>query len=124
MPEWSIPILHPALVFLGGGAGAVARFLVGRMIAVSGGFPWATFGINVLGSFLLGALVVLCKDRPGMLALLAAGFCGGFTTFSAFGLETLRMLEAEEFPRAAGYVLGSVLAGIAGVWLGVQLARG
>ena len=123
MPDGSIP-WHPVLVFLGGGTGAVARFLLGRAFAAPGGFPWATFGINVLGSLLLGIIVVLAKDRPGWLALLGAGFCGGFTTFSAFGLETLRLLEAEEYASAGGYVLGSVIAGIAGAWIGVQLARG
>ena len=100
MPDWSLPFCHPALVFFGGGAGAVCRFLIGRWLAVPGGFPWATFGINVAGSFFLGLLAVLCKDRPGLLALLGAGFCGGFTTFSTFSLETLRMLEAEEQFRA------------------------
>jgi CrcB protein len=124
VPDWLLPYFHPALVFLGGGTGAVGRYLLGRGLAVADGFPWHTFGINVLGSFLLGALFVLCKDRPGWLVLLGAGFCGGFTTFSTFSFETLRMLELEEYASAGGYVLGSVIAGIAGAWIGVQLARG
>jgi len=124
MPDWLLPSFSTALVFLGGGTGAVCRYLLGRLLSVPGGFPWATFGINVVGSFLLGALVVLCKDRPGWLALLGVGFCGGFTTFSTFSLETLRMLEVEEYASAGGYVLGSVVAGLAGACIGVQLARG
>ena len=112
------------LIFLGGGAGAVARFLLGRMLAAPAGFPWVTFGINVAGSFFLGLLVVLCKDRPVWLALLGAGFCGGFTTFSAFSVETLRLLETDAYASAAGYVLGSVALGLAGAWMGMQLAKG
>ena len=123
MPDWLLPLVHPALVFVGGGTGATLRYLLGRWFAVADGFPWPTFGINVLGSSLLGALVVLCKDRPGWLALLGAGFCGGFTTFSAFGLESLRMLEREEYASAGAYVFGSVIAGIAGVSLGFFLAE-
>ena len=122
MPDWLLPFRDPILVFLGGGTGAVARFLIGRWLAVPGGFPWATFGINVAGSFLLGLLIVLCKDRPGWLLLLGAGFCGGFTTFSAFSVETLRMLEAEEYASTGAYVLGSVIAGIGGAWLGLRVA--
>ena len=123
MPDWLLPFRDPILVFLGGGIGAMARFSIGRWLAAPGGFPWATLGINVAGSFLLGLLIVLCKDRPGWLLLLGAGFCGGFTTFSAFSVETLRMLEAEEYASAGGYVLGSVVAGIAGAWLGLQVGK-
>ena len=124
MPDWFVPFFHPILVFVGGGAGAVARFALGRWLAAPGGFPWHTFGINVLGSFVLGLLVVLCKDRHGWLALLGAGVCGGFTTFSAFSVETLRMIEAEDFGAAGGYVFGSAAAGLVGAWLGTVLARG
>ncbi len=124
MPELSIVFRDPVLVFLGGGSGAVARFLIGRWFAAPGGFPWSTFGINVAGSFALGLLVVLCKDRPGWLALLGAGFCGGFTTFSAFSVETLRLLEADAYASAAGYVFGSVAVALLGAWIGGQLGKG
>ncbi len=123
MPDWLLHYRDPILIFFGGGTGAVARFSIGRWFASPSGFPWHTFGINIAGSFLLGALVVFCKDRPGWLLLLGAGFCGGFTTFSAFSVETLRMLEAEEYGSAGGYVLGSVVAGVAGAWLGLQAAK-
>jgi CrcB protein len=123
MPDWLLPFFHPALVFFGGGAGSVGRYLLGRWLAVPGGFPWHTFGINVLGSFVLGFLVVLCKDRPGWLVLLGTGVCGGFTTFSTFSVETLRLLESEDYAAACGYVFGSVAAGILGAWLGIQLAK-
>lgn len=111
------------LVFLGGGTGAVARFLLSRALASPSGFPWITMGINVAGSFALGLLVVLAKDRPGWLLLLGAGVCGGFTTFSAFSVELLRLIEADDEVAAAGYVFGSVAAGLLGAWVGVQMGR-
>lgn len=123
MPDWLLAWRDPALVFLGGGCGAVARFLIGRWFAVPGGFPWPTFGINVAGSFVLGWLAVLCKDRPAWFLLLGTGVCGGFTTFSTFSLEALRMLEADEYGSATGYVCGSVAAAIAGAWLGTAVFR-
>ncbi len=116
VPDW-------LLVFLGGGTGAVARYFFGRCFAAPGGFPWHTFGINVAGSFALGALVVLCKDRPAWLLLLGVGVCGGFTTFSSFSVEVLRMIEAGQYSPAFGYALGSVVAAIAGAWLGLQLGK-
>ena len=123
MPDWLLSCKLAALVFLGGGAGAVFRFALGRWFAVPTGFPWVTFAINVLGSFVLGLLVVLCKDRPGWLALLGVGVCGGFTTFSTFSVETLHLIETEDYASAMGYVVGSVAAGVLGAWLGVQWAK-
>ena len=123
MPDWLLAWRAPALVFLGGGSGAVARYWIGRGLAVPGGFPWPTFGINVAGSFALGILAVLCKDRPGWFLLLGTGVCGGFTTFSTFSVEALRMLEADEYGSATGYVCGSVAAAIVGAWLGMSALR-
>ena len=112
-----------ALVVVGGGAGAGLRFLVGLRVPVAA-YPWHTLGINAVGSFVLGLLAVWCRDRPGWYALLGIGVCGGFTTFSTFSLETLTLLDEGRTGRAAGYVLGSVAAGLAGAWLGLRLARG
>ncbi|MFO0848205.1 MAG: fluoride efflux transporter CrcB [Gemmataceae bacterium] len=110
------------LVAVGGGAGAWLRFAVNRW----GGpdFPWHTLGINVFGSFVLGLLVVWLKDRPGWLLLLGTGVCGGFTTFSTFSVETFNLLVRGRAWAAAGYVFGSVAAGLAGVAVAVRLARG
>jgi CrcB protein len=123
MPDW----FHTLLVFVGGGAGAVLRFATNRWAAGfewGRAFPWATFGINLLGSFALGVLAVACANRPGWRALLGVGVCGGFTTFSAFSVETLHLLQDERYAAAVAYVVGSVLAGLAGAWAGVQLAGG
>ncbi|HEY0022786.1 MAG TPA: CrcB family protein [Longimicrobium sp.] len=79
------------LVALGGAAGAVARYGAGRWVGVpaGAGFPWATFGVNVAGSLLLGIVVALVPPDDPRRALLAVGFCGGLTTFSTFGYETM-----------------------------------
>lgn len=113
-------------VFVGGGSGAVCRWAISRSWLSSAGalsFPWPTFTINLLGSFLLGLLAVQLRQRPVWYALLGTGFCGGFTTFSTFSLETWTLLEQQR-PMAAGlYVLGTVFAALGGAWLGLQLSR-
>lgn len=112
-----------ACAAFGGGIGCACRVFIGDFFAKSSSFPWATFGINVAGSLLLGFLFIVAKDRPTILALLGAGFCGGFTTFSTFSLETLAMLQSGRWIEAAAYAQGSVLAGLLGAWLGVQLGK-
>lgn len=117
---------YPLLVFVGGGAGATLRYWVNTRLTAydwAKHFPWATFGINVVGSFVLGVLVVVCHKRPGWYALLGVGMCGGFTTFSTFSVETLGLIEEQRYAAAAGYVAGSVLAGLVGAWAGMRLIR-
>lgn len=112
------------LLFVGGGAGTLARYGVSvwfHSLRWSAGFPWHTFAINVAGSFLLGILAMACKDRPNLLLLLGTGFCGGFTTFSTFSVEGIKLMEDERLGAAIFYLLGSVVAGVAGAWLGMQL---
>ena len=118
--------LEALAVFAGGGAGAVARFAVGRAVVPLlpvVGFPWHTFAINVLGSFALGIVAATCRDRPAWQLFLGVGICGGFTTFSTFSVETLSMIERDRWLAAVGYVFGSALAGIAGAALAMKLAR-
>ncbi|MFM8271276.1 MAG: fluoride efflux transporter CrcB [Gemmata sp.] len=139
MSDWLVALaLHPAtLLFVGGGAGANARYWFGQWVrAVQGGaafpwatFPWATFAINVSGSVVLGLVAVTFVNHPdasrrNWYLLLGTGFCGGFTTFSTFSLETLELLRAGRAGTAALYVCGSVAAGLLGVWLAMRLARG
>jgi CrcB protein len=109
-------------VALGGAAGALARFWLS-------GSPWATFGINVAGSLLLGFLVRLLPGQAAeaeLRALLAVGFCGAFTTFSTFGVETVELLRRSAYGAAAAYMAGSVglsvLAVVAGAWLAARFA--
>jgi fluoride exporter len=112
------------LVFVGGGVGAAARFALGQVFTARGwseSFPWHTWLINVLGSCVLGIVTAMSADKPQLKFLLAVGFCGGFTTFSTFSLETWHLIKAQRLIAAIGYVLSSVVAGLTGVWLGLQL---
>lgn len=120
-------LTHPfMLLFVGGGLGANARYWIGEAFKSrhwTDDFPWHTFAINVLGSFVLGFVTVAGKDRPSWQLFLGVGLCGGFTTFSTFSVETLAMLEKGRIFAAVGYVCGSVVAGIAGAALAMRLAR-
>jgi CrcB protein len=111
------------LVALGGGAGAAARFGVSQALAGRDGFPWATFAINVAGSLLLGILMGAFPsgDAWRVRALLAAGFCGGFTTFSTFSYETLVLLQRGSPSTALAYAGGSVMAGLLAAWVGLRM---
>jgi CrcB protein len=122
VPDWK----YPLLVFVGGGVGATLRFGINRWLAEyewAKHFPCATFFINVVGSFALGILVVAYHDRPGWRALLGVGVCGGFTTFSTLSVETLDLLEDERYATAGVYVVGSVLAGLLGAFVGMRMMR-
>jgi CrcB protein len=134
MPAWLLTLLaHPVtLLAVGGGAGANARYWLGRLVAQLQGpveFPWATFLINVSGSAVLGLVAGQFLGHPhdpvrrNWYLLLGTGFCGGFTTFSTFSLETLELLRDGKPGAAAGYVLGSVLAGLLGVWLAMRVTE-
>ncbi len=110
------------LVGLGAALGAPLRYLVDRAVQkrFRPAFPWGTFIVNVAGSFLLGLLAGLAAG-PDIMAYAGAGFCGGLTTYSTFGYETLRLLEAGRRWRALLYVAGSVSAGLAAAWAGPAL---
>ena len=97
------------LVFVGGGLGALLRYLVS--LAVEGSL--ATLAVNVVGSFLIGLMVAV--PAGNLRLLLAVGLLGGFTTFSAFSLDALRLWQRGEPLLAATYVAGSVLLSLAAV---------
>ena len=124
----SLPYVALPYVALGGAIGASLRYLAAFWIhrMWSGGFPVAILSINVVGSFLMGLCVVaLAKHDLGQWApFLMAGVLGGFTTFSAFSLEAYTMFEKGEIGAAGLYVLLSVTVSIAGLALGVAVARG
>lgn len=116
-------------VFLGGGIGAVMRFLTG-MLAVrflSVNLPVATFAVNIVGCFILGLLYAFFIDRPEintpLKLALTAGFCGGLTTFSTFSLEVFEMLKNAEFMQVLGYIAFSLIVGLLAVWIGVCCAK-
>lgn len=117
-------------VFMGGGLGAVSRYLLGiQAVRWWGmGFPYGTLLINVLGSFVIGILAgyftyYYAAQSQALRLLLIVGFLGGFTTFSSFSLETLALYQKGESLLALGYVFGSVLVSLSVVTLGYELMR-
>ncbi|MDX2112762.1 MAG: fluoride efflux transporter CrcB [Alphaproteobacteria bacterium] len=125
--------LHLMYVAFGGAAGAMSRYLLVELVSrmSAAGFPYGTLAVNVLGSFLLGALVaMIALVMPGrgkeLHLILAVGFLGGFTTFSAFSMDSYMLMERGLYNQAFFYVFGSVvmsvLALIAGMWLVRSLA--
>jgi CrcB protein len=115
-------------VALGGAIGATARYLtnVGAARLLGAGFPWGTVIVNVLGSFAMGVLVVTLAQRDAMrlVPFLMTGLLGGFTTFSAFSLDAVKLFQSGQPALAALYVLVSVGLSIAGLVTGMALARG
>lgn len=109
-----------ALVAVGGSLGALARLLLVQA-AGPAAFPWATLFINLAGSLLLGFVLAPMARSHGARALLATGFCGGFTTFSAFSFELLDLLQRSLWMNAALYVVASVAGCMAAVMLGLYV---
>ncbi|MEQ8860146.1 MAG: fluoride efflux transporter CrcB [Pseudomonadales bacterium] len=113
-------------VTLGGGFGALARFLISTWLFQPGRFPWATLAINIAGSFAIGVLWGFGQQQPWFDSwgryLLVVGLLGGFTTFSAFSLETVALMESGRQAQALGYVLASVLLCVFMALLGQRLA--
>lgn len=111
-------------VAIGGALGSVSRFWLNNFITArtGEGFPWGTLLINVLGSFAIGVIAALPGTSDPAKKFLMAGVCGGFTTFSAFSLQTLELTQRGEWLRAGGNILGSVILCLVAVWLGWLLA--
>lgn len=114
------------LVGCGGFVGAVARYLLGRLLAVDG-LPLATLCINLAGCLIIGLLMGLSQRHewvsPAVMALLVTGFCGSFTTFSTFANELWVAGNNQQWLVAALYLLVSVAGGFGMVILGRTLAR-
>ena len=114
-------------VGLGGFIGSVGRYLLG-LVPVEGDFPLMTFAVNFAGAVLIGAVFEAATEGSGLpdnaVLFLKTGVCGGFTTFSAFSLETLALLERGKYATGALYACGSVLACLAGVVIGRLAVRG
>lgn len=122
-------IINVFSIFLGGGLGAVTRYLVGvnmvKNLPVN--FPFATFLVNIIGSFLIGFLYFFFLDKtqlnPALKMALTVGFCGGLTTFSTFSLELFEMIENQRFMNAFAYVILSVIICLVSVFIGVCCAK-
>ncbi len=118
------------LTFLGGGTGAVARYLVGvlSLRQLGPAWPYGTFTVNVVGGFLMGLLVGWLAHRGGAdqdrwRVLLGVGVLGGFTTFSAYSLEVALMIERRAYATAGAYAVASVVVAITALFVGLTAAR-
>jgi CrcB protein len=112
------------LVGLGGSIGSIARYAVSLLIR-SKSFPYATLSVNVIGSFIIGVVFAMSIKEAGLSnnwrLFLATGICGGFTTFSAFSLENMELLQNGKIGMALSYIIFSILLGIIATFLGYQL---
>jgi CrcB protein len=113
-------------VGLAAAAGAVARYVMDQVVQHQHDrtFPWGTYLINTLGSFILGLTTALAAHHglpDGPTTVIGVGFCGGFTTWSTYCWETLALAENGALAEAAGNILGSLAAGFAAAALGLAL---
>ncbi|WP_457586277.1 fluoride efflux transporter CrcB [Ensifer canadensis] len=117
------------LVGFGGAIGSMVRYLVGlwTLHRWGPGFPWGTLGVNITGSFLIGLLAELIMRKFGasaeMRLFLITGVLGGYTTFSAFSLDTITLFERGDAALAVTYIAASVVLSILAVFAGLALMR-
>ena len=117
------------LVGLGGGVGSIARFLCQRSVSAwyPHAFPFGTLIVNFLGCFLIGLLLGLAEKgsfvKPELKLLLVTGFCGGYTTFSAFAAENIQLLRDGRLLYFMLYTIGSVVLGILAAFAGLSLVK-
>lgn len=120
---------HLVLIFLGGGLGSVIRYVLSRWIQNSAAspFPWGTFTVNVLACFLFGLLIGFADHRGWIAApyryFWIIGFCGGFSTFSAFSGDMLALAEKSLFVQSAVYAIASVALCFVAVVLGLFVSE-
>ncbi len=117
--------MRAGLVGVAGAAGALTRYWIGLAVGVRS-FPWATFGINITGSFILGVVLTLGADRDwsaNITVPIAVGFLGAYTTFSTFSYETQTLLRTGRAATALGYIAASVIVGVAAAAGGYATGR-
>ena len=130
----SSPLAASGLVAIGGGAGAVLRYQAGRMLtgvlgsATVASFPWATLFVNIVGSLAMGLLAGWLARQGSATGetwrlLIGVGLLGGFTTFSAFSLEMMMLIERGQATTAFVYAAISVLAGVTALYIGLIAMR-
>jgi CrcB protein len=116
-------------IAVGGGIGSLARHFLSTAVqsAAGGAFPWGILAVNVLGGLAMGIIVELSALKlniaPDLRAFLVTGVLGGFTTFSAFSLDTALLIERGEWASAAAYAAGSVLLSVGALFAGLWLVR-
>ncbi len=109
--------------------GAIGRFYTAEASkALFGQAYYGVIGVNVLGSFIIAWVITVNEERfqhwsPNVRLAIATGFCGAFTTFSTYGLDTVKFLDQGNVPLALTYSMGSAIAGLVAVWLGAIVAK-
>ena len=116
------------LVFIGGGFGSGLRYLIGKYLNSSlGSFPIGTFTVNIIGSLLIGLILGYAAKENSLnqnqVLLLATGFCGGFTTFSAFAHENFQLLKTGDIMQFSIYTISSIVVGLIAVFIGIYIAK-
>lgn len=118
------------LVGLGGGIGSILRYLTSVLVskqALSSIFPWGTFAVNIIGCLLAGLILGILERQQvlnsDLKILLITGFCGGYTTFSAFSIENIHLLQNGQPLTALLYISTSILLGIMAVWGGMIVVK-
>lgn len=117
------------LVGLGGGVGSIARFLCQRSVYswYPHAFPFGTFIVNIVGCFLIGVILGFAEKsnlvKPDLKLLLATGFCGGYTTFSAFAAENMQLLKDGRLLYFFIYIVASVALGIVATFAGISIMK-
>jgi CrcB protein len=126
----AFPLVIYFWIALGGALGSMARYWLNNAVIAATGpaFPWGTLLINILGSFVIGFFGTLTVEVPRfsvpaeIRVFVIVGLCGGFTTFSAFSLQTVELARLGEWQRAGGYVAASVVLCLLVCWLGIAAA--
>lgn len=116
------------LVFIGGGIGSSLRYWISKYLNnFETGIPYGTFAVNIAGSFIIGIVLGFALKNNSIsentVLFLATGFCGGFTTFSAFAYENHIFLKSGDFTSFAFYALATIVLGFSAVFAGLYLGR-
>ncbi len=116
------------LVFIGGGTGSVARYLISKYLnSSSAAIPYGTFTANILGCLIIGIILGLALKNSVMsqntVTFLATGFCGGFTTFSTFAYENQTLLKSGDYVSFLVYAIGSFAIGIILIFIGMFITK-
>lgn len=114
-------------VGLGGALGSVLRYGISYLMQdkIKSAFPLPTFLVNIIGCLLMGILIAYFdkQDQGTYKLLFVTGFCGGFTTFSAFAFENIKLLQSGQTMMALGYIMLSIVLGLGAVWLGIMIMK-